>query len=237
MVPPSVDITCSPSAGNPFIWNENGADADFRIESDTLTHHYFSDASVDRHGFNSSAPGDYMTIVQPVRTSGTERAFSLTSGAHTTLMASTEVTGAYFDFTATKQWATGAITTQRDFYILNATYAFVGASTITDAYTFFVRRDPAAGANATITRAWCAGFGSGAVEMQGSLIIGTSLTAPSKTLDVRGAARIDLPLNALGGGAGATLGTIGGTGPTVAGQNTWAQINISGTTYWLPVWV
>lgn len=41
---------------------------------------------------------------------------------------------------------------------------------------------------------------------------------------------------ALGGGASATLGTIGGSGPATAAQNQWLQIDIGGTSYWLPVW-
>ena len=41
---------------------------------------------------------------------------------------------------------------------------------------------------------------------------------------------------ALGGGAGATLGTIGGSGPTAAAQAQWLQIDIGGVTHWIPVW-
>lgn len=42
---------------------------------------------------------------------------------------------------------------------------------------------------------------------------------------------------ALGGGAGATLGTIGGAGPTAAAQSQWLRIDIGGTAHWIPVWV
>lgn len=42
---------------------------------------------------------------------------------------------------------------------------------------------------------------------------------------------------ALGGGAAATLGTIGGAGPTAAAQNSWMEYQVNGTTYWIPVWV
>lgn len=43
--------------------------------------------------------------------------------------------------------------------------------------------------------------------------------------------------NALGGGAGATLGTIGGGGPAVAAQAAWLKIKDgAGATYWVPVW-
>lgn len=41
---------------------------------------------------------------------------------------------------------------------------------------------------------------------------------------------------ALGGGSTATLGTIGGSGPTSAGQAQWLEIEISGTRHWIPAW-
>jgi len=41
---------------------------------------------------------------------------------------------------------------------------------------------------------------------------------------------------ALGGGAAATLGTIGGSGPTAAAQAQWVEIDIGGTAHWIPVW-
>lgn len=42
---------------------------------------------------------------------------------------------------------------------------------------------------------------------------------------------------ALGGGAAATLGTIGGSGPTTAAQAQWLEIDINGVAHWIPVWV
>ena len=42
---------------------------------------------------------------------------------------------------------------------------------------------------------------------------------------------------ALGGGATATLGTIGGSGPTAAAQAQWVEIDIGGTAHWIAVWV
>ena len=41
---------------------------------------------------------------------------------------------------------------------------------------------------------------------------------------------------ALGGGAGATLGAIGGSGPTAAAQAQWVEIDIGGVAHWIPVW-
>lgn len=44
-------------------------------------------------------------------------------------------------------------------------------------------------------------------------------------------------LVAVGGGSAATLGTIGGSGPATAGQNTWMRwIDSGGTACWVPVW-
>lgn len=44
-------------------------------------------------------------------------------------------------------------------------------------------------------------------------------------------------LVALGGGAGATLGTIGGSGPATATQNTWMRLlDSTGAAFWVPAW-
>ena len=44
-------------------------------------------------------------------------------------------------------------------------------------------------------------------------------------------------LVALGGGAAPTLGTIGGTGPATAAQNTWMRVlDSAGVAFWVPAW-
>jgi hypothetical protein len=44
-------------------------------------------------------------------------------------------------------------------------------------------------------------------------------------------------LVALGGGAAATLGTIGGSGPATAAQNTWMRVlDSAGAAFWVPAW-
>ena len=49
--------------------------------------------------------------------------------------------------------------------------------------------------------------------------------------------RWGVALIGLGGGAAPTLGTIGGTGPTIAGQNSWMRvIDTAGEAFWLPAW-
>ena len=45
------------------LFNEAGADADFRIEGDSQTHLFFLDASTDRIGINSATPGVQFDVV------------------------------------------------------------------------------------------------------------------------------------------------------------------------------
>lgn len=91
------------------------------------------------------------TITQAAVAGGSPNALVVTAGAHTNLTASTEDIDVKLDLSATKQFATGALTTQRDVVILGRTIGFVGASTITEANTLYVK-EPTAGTNATITR-------------------------------------------------------------------------------------
>lgn len=56
-------------------------------------------------------------------------------------------------------------------------------------------------------------------------------------LRIRESQRCDFYTNqALGGGAAATLGTIGGSGPTAAAQAQWLEIEIGGVIHWVPAW-
>lgn len=101
------------------------------------------------------------TITQPVSTSGSPTAFTLTGGAHTTLTASTEATDVNFNLARTVQFAAGNITTQRAFRIQAPTYSFASASTITTASTLSISGAPVAGTNATITNRWALNVESG----------------------------------------------------------------------------
>ncbi len=58
-------------------------------------------------------------------------------------------------------------------------------------------------------------------------------------LTTKGTGNVRTPkaLVALGGGAAPTFGTIGGSGPATAAQNTWAELKDSaGVTFWVPAW-
>lgn len=93
-----------------------------------------------------------------------------TGAAHTAMTASTEVIGNHWDQSAIKQWATGAITTQRENLFTAPTYAFVGASTITDAGTVVITGAPIAGTNATITNPLAFWVQAGASRFDGRIL-------------------------------------------------------------------
>jgi hypothetical protein len=76
------------------------------------------------------------------------------------------------------------------------------------------------------------------VKLAGPPIAGTSVTIsnPYTLWIASGLFRLDGAAG-LGGGAAPTFGTIGGSGPGAAAQNSWIPINSNGVTYWVPAWV
>lgn len=90
------------------------------------------------------------TFAVTARSSGVASYLVVTSPADTGQTASTESIGINLNSSATRTWAAGALTTQREVLIQGPTYAFAGASTLTTAVTLEVS-GPKAGTNATIT--------------------------------------------------------------------------------------
>lgn len=109
-----------------------------------------------------------LTFTNAAQSSGAVKDYTFTSAAHTGQTASTEVNAVNFNLSATLQHATGAITTQRDFYIQARTHSFVGASTISAAGTLVVSAAPIAGTNATLTDKYSIWSQSGNVYFQDS---------------------------------------------------------------------
>lgn len=141
------------------------------------------------------------------QSSGTSGSFEFTGAAHTGLTASTDTP--QFLFTpGSVQFATGAMTELSSLKVAAPTFTFVGASTITRAYTADFAA-PVAGANATITDGFAANF--------------------------RAKIRVSAGV-ALGGGAAPTLGTIGGSGPAAAAQNEWIEIWTQNGKRFVPAW-
>ncbi len=90
------------------------------------------------------------TWTPAARTSGAAAYFTITAPTDTNLTATSEAIGINI-VGATRQHATGAITTQREIVVGAPTYSFVGASTITTAVTFEISGCPIAGTSATLT--------------------------------------------------------------------------------------
>lgn len=103
-----------------------------------------------------NAAGSTMAFAPVAATSGVASTFTFTTPNNTGRTASTEVNSVNYVM-GTQTWATGALATQRSFLITGPTLAFVGASVVTNAYTLYATA-PTAGANATITNSFAAGF-------------------------------------------------------------------------------
>jgi len=129
--------------------------------------------------------------------------------------AATEISAFIFNGVTTT-WQTGTIATQRNFYLPSQTYAFNGASTITNAYGLYAEA-PIAGTNATITNRYAAGF-SGSINLidTSGIAFGTTTggkigTATTQKLSFWNATPIVQPTTAI---AAATLVSGGGTALT-----------------------
>ncbi len=128
-------------------------------------------------GFSNPTPIATMDVLQRVVTTGAASGSIFTQSANTGQTLSTEIPGTKF-VGGSRQWATGAITTQREHYWSTTTYTAVGASVITNAYGAYFEA-PIASTNVTITNNWAAGFNaailvptiSGSVSASGSLTL------------------------------------------------------------------
>jgi hypothetical protein len=142
------------------------------------------------------------TLTPIARTSGATSYFTLTTPADTTRTASTESIGANFT-AATRQWATGALTLQRERVFAAPTYAFVGASTLTTAINVDIAT-PAAGTNATITNAYA--LRAGASLFTGTLnIVGAGTAGSTQAISFNGSTPVDTLVTTSSGDVG--LGT------------------------------
>ena len=102
--------------------------------------------------------------------SGAVSAFVITPPNDNAQTLSTEIPGFVFN-AFTRSWATGALTTQREFLVKAPTYAFTGASTITDAATLVVDAAPIAGTNATLTRSAALWVQAGLTRLGGGMML------------------------------------------------------------------
>jgi hypothetical protein len=144
--------------------------ADIRGANDTTGNilRLANNSNVER--LTHTGQGDF-SITQGAQTASWGKAFLSTPGAHTGMTASTEFVSRDFAG-ATQQWSTGSLTTQRFNWFRGYTMAFVGASTVTDAYNVYID-DLTAGTNATIIGRWALGV-AGNVNITQSVHTGGS---------------------------------------------------------------
>lgn len=158
---------------------------------------------------------------------GTQTALRVTSAANTGQAAGVNAPAVDLNLAATVTFAAGAMAALTAVRLLPPTYAFVGASTITNAASLYIDSAPIAGANATITNNYAILVAAGNVRFGDNVITGGNLSfaggAPTITataanqgieLAPNGTGTINLNAGAtgtvqVGGNAGALLGFYG----------------------------
>ena len=99
---------------------------------------------------SGSFSANALTITQALTATGALKGIVYTGAVNTNQTLSTEIPSLTLT-TAGREWATGALATQREVLITAPTYSFVGASTITDAATVGIAGAPIQSTNASIT--------------------------------------------------------------------------------------
>lgn len=162
------------------------------------------------------------TFTPTARSSGVASYFVVTTPADTAQTASTESIGASFT-AATRQWSTGALTTQRERVFAAPTYGFVGASTLTTAVNVDIA-DPIAGTNATLTNKY--GLRVNNQQVTGTLTANTGTNLIGPLVDsVDGTTPLNNILTTIAAGTAYTLTAsnadvaFGTTSPTVTLAN------------------
>jgi hypothetical protein len=167
--------------------------------------------------FSSTVAGTYTlggapTITPTARSSGATPYLTVTTPADTNRTASTESIGLSLT-AATRQWATGALTLQRERVFAAPTYSFVGASTLTTAINVDIA-DPVQGTNATLTNIFGLRFNRGQFTNQlvSTVATGTAPFVVASTTNIP-----NLNASSLNGATFAAPGAIGsGTASTGA---------------------
>ena len=66
--------------GGSFTFNDSSASVDFRIETNTLTHAFFSDGSADKIGFGTSSPTSAFVTIDQASSTGAIAVLTLDQG-------------------------------------------------------------------------------------------------------------------------------------------------------------
>ena len=156
-------------------------------------------------GIGTTSPTGNLSVTQTIAATGALKGIVYTGAVNTNQTLSTEIPSLTIT-TAGRQWATGALTTQREILITQPTYSFVGASTITDAATVGIAGAPIKSSNATITNTHALLIQAGAVS--------TAVNSYGLTVNTQTGATNNYAAAFLGGNVG-----IGTTAPAYQLQN------------------
>lgn len=107
-------------------------------------------ASGGNVGFGTITPTANLHIVQTAAATGALTGMVYTGAVNTNQTASTEIPAVTLT-TAGRQWATGALATQREVLITQPAYSFTGGSTLTTAATMAIGGAPISNTNTTLT--------------------------------------------------------------------------------------
>lgn len=140
------------------------------------TNLYYTDARVK----TVAAAGLNSVIVSPAAsTSGSPNLFTVTGPTHTGLAAGVEASDVWHNLNRIVTFSTGSLTTQRAVRIDAPSYAFSGASTLSNASTVAISGAPIAWSNATITNAAALRIYPGAVAVANTNAFGLWVDAPT----------------------------------------------------------
>lgn len=169
-----LSVTGSTTTSTVFLGSAGSADApthSFTEDSDTGLYNPSANVcGISTNGVVRLQVSDNtLTFAQGAASSGSPNLVSISGGTHTGLTASTEAIDVNINLSHTVTFATGALTTQRAMLVQAPTYAFAGASTLTNAATLAISGAPIAGTNATLTNTWSLWVQGGASRFDGTI--------------------------------------------------------------------
>lgn len=159
-----------------------------------------------------------------VGSQGSHTTLEVAPDTATTLTASTEHIDVLLDMNRAGndvQFSTGALATQRSVLVKRPRYAFVGASTITNAATLAIDAAPEASTNATITNSYALWVQAGRIAADGGLKLTGDLTG---VYNIAGTPTATSPILA---NLGAT--TVAPTWTAITYSNSWVDYGASST--------
>ncbi len=173
---PATAITINP-AGNVALDSLGLIDLTTQTSNINITAGQTTPAQLNLFGSGILSDARFFAINPAPRATPTTAYFVSNPGADTAIAASTELAGVTFG-AHSREWATGALTTQRQHVFEAPTYGFAGASTLTNAINVDIA-DPIVGTNATFTNTFA--LRAASLDLPGALRFGGVVITPTGT--------------------------------------------------------